>query len=241
MKKPIINQSKSTMLRQDAEEELGKRDSSDTFAELNKLKLIHELEVHQIELEMQNEELKAGYIQLEALKEKYHDLYDFAPSGYLSLSEEGDILDLNFAAAALLGGNRKFLKHTRFRLYITQESLLTFDKIYHKTLLNDKKVSGELSLLSKGEKPVYVHINAHKSENINVCLLTMVDISERKQAEMKLAHRANQIKALNDCYQDWEFLLDHLKEEVNELLIKAGGEKKYSTVGYERMKSERGM
>ena len=74
-----------------------------------------------------------------------------------------------------------------------------------------------------------------------MCLLTMVDISERKQAEMKLAHGANQIKALNDCYQDWEFLLDHLKEEVNELLIKAGGEKKYSTVGYERMKSERGM
>ena len=64
---------------------------------------LHELEVHQIELEMQNEELREAREAMEALLEKYTDLYDFAPVGYLTLDHEGTIIEANLAGAGLLG------------------------------------------------------------------------------------------------------------------------------------------
>ena len=79
--------------------------------------LIHELEVHQIELEMQNEELRRAQLEIEGSREKYFDLYDFAPVGYLTLDEKGSISELNLTAAALLGIARKSALNKPFSLF----------------------------------------------------------------------------------------------------------------------------
>jgi len=74
--------------------------------------LLHELRVHQIELEMQNEQLRCAYMELDALQSSYFDLYDLAPVGYLTIDESGLIKEANLAAATMLGVDRSMLiKH----------------------------------------------------------------------------------------------------------------------------------
>jgi len=76
--------------------------------------LVHELEVHGIELEMQNRELREAQQELEASRDRYTDLYDFAPLGYVSLDAQGRIQEINLAAAALLGKERARLMGRSF-------------------------------------------------------------------------------------------------------------------------------
>ena len=103
MKKQDKGVDEATLLRLIAEEELKNlKPSLADIAEHDNLKLIHELQVHQIELEMQNEELKLAHLKAYEAIEKYVELYDYAPSGYLTLSKEGDILELNYSAATML-------------------------------------------------------------------------------------------------------------------------------------------
>ena len=102
--KPIKNSS----LRKKAEEFYNTQHaiSEGKLSETETLKLIHELEVHQIELEMQNEELLHAKKQAEIDSIKYSELYDFAPSGYFTLSNEGKIFELNLSGANILGKER---------------------------------------------------------------------------------------------------------------------------------------
>jgi PAS domain-containing protein len=94
-------------LRRRAEAALRGRESDvDTFSAQQVRQLIHELEVHQIELEMQNEELRRAQEELEAARDKYADFYDFAPVGYLAVSENGQVLEANLTIARLLGMER---------------------------------------------------------------------------------------------------------------------------------------
>ena len=93
-----------TTLRKQAEKRLLERGADIANMPLEDInELIHELEVHQIELEMQNEELRQAHLDLEAARDKYTDLYDFAPVGYFSISDKGLILGANLVGATMLG------------------------------------------------------------------------------------------------------------------------------------------
>jgi len=190
MKKQDKSVDEATLLRLIAEEEL--KNDKPVFLDLDELdnrKLIHELQVHQIELEMQNEELKAAHAKAYEAIEKYIELYDYAPSGYLSLTKEGVIIELNFSAANMLGRNRNNLKGTRFGLHISHDSLSTFNKLLDRSFKLNEKESCELILLHKTdtiEKLMLVHVDAQLSKDSTKCMFTMTDISERKKMEIEL-------------------------------------------------------
>jgi PAS domain-containing protein len=118
----------STKLRRRAEERLRYETATEQPLETmgDPEKLHHELQVHQIEMEMQNAELRQARYQLEEALEQYTDIYDFAPVGYLTLDREGTISKLNFAAAGLVGLERSRLVGRRFGSLVGVKARPTF-------------------------------------------------------------------------------------------------------------------
>ena len=96
------------------------------MAEVDVRALVHELQVHQIELEMQNEELLRAQAAVQEVSDKYHDLFDFAPIGYFRLDGQGQILEVNLAGAALLGVDRSTAVKQRFGQYVATQSRVRF-------------------------------------------------------------------------------------------------------------------
>ena len=150
------------------------------------LKLIHELDVHQIELEMQNEELKLTKEQIEIAAEKYIDLYDFAPSGYFTLSKNGEIHKLNFKAANILGKERSLLLNNRFGFFVTHESKSIFSSFLDRIFESQTKQTCEIILSVDPEKPTYLLLNGITISKDDHCFITAVDISELKKTELAL-------------------------------------------------------
>lgn len=97
-------------------------------------RLLLELEILQIELEMQNEELLLAKQFAESAEEKYSELYDFAPTGYLSLDKRGVITQLNFAAAAMLGKERINVKNARLEEFLSNPSRSIFNSFFSDVL-----------------------------------------------------------------------------------------------------------
>ena len=111
-------------------------------------RLVHDLEVHQIELELQNDELRRAQAALEEARDRFADLYDFAPLALLTLSQDDEVLEANLAAARLLGLERKDLVHQKFSRFIPAEAQ---DGIYlycRQVLQSETKQTFELTLKS---------------------------------------------------------------------------------------------
>lgn len=165
----------------------------------NALKLTNELEVHQIELETVNAELMQSKEQTEIAAEKYIELYDFAPSGYFTLSKEGKIIELNLRGAAMLGKERSLLKISRFDFFISSDTKPIFDLFLEKAYNSRAKEDCEVTLATSANLPMVVSLTGIVAENGELCLLTMVDITERKQAEHAMRESEEQrIRILND-------------------------------------------
>src|ERR1051325_6161601 len=114
-----MNSTDAAELRRRAEARLKKQrvDSPLPASDVDPKRLLHELQVHQVELEMQNAGLREARDQVEEALQKYTDLYDFAPVGYFSIDDEGLILDLNLAGAGLLGVERSRLIKRRLQSF----------------------------------------------------------------------------------------------------------------------------
>ena len=149
-------------------------------------KLIHDLDVHQIELEMQNAELKTAMEKEEATAKKYIELYDFAPSGNFTLSKDGDIIDLNMFGASLLGKSRKRLINNRFALYISDDTKPIFNLFFIGLYKRNVKESCEVSLSVNDKPPIFVLLTGLVTEEGKECLVNLIDITERKKTEEKI-------------------------------------------------------
>jgi hypothetical protein len=134
---------------------------------------------------------------------------------------------LNFAAAKLLGKNRIHLKNTRFGLCVHPESLDIFNNSFIEAFSINSKKTCELFLKSDIDDKTCVYIESITSENKDQCLLTIVDITERKKLEEELKKALKQYKDLNQYFIDRELRMIELKKEINDLLLKSGCEKEY--------------
>ena len=149
-------------------------------------KLLHELQVHQIELEMQNAELLEARDQMEAMVEKYTDLYDFAPVGYFSIDEQGLICEVNLTGAALLGVERSRLIGRRLQYFLSPTSRPVFLAFLDKVFAGSEKQLCEASLLNKGGAPPWVDFQATPAvsgREQQWCRLAVSDITALKRAE----------------------------------------------------------
>ena len=108
--------------------------------------LVHELQVHQIELEMQNEELQRARTEAQEVSEKYYDLFDFAPAGYFLWDREGRILEVNLAGAALLGLDRNVASRKRFLQFVSTESRGVLAEFLKRVLTTDTMHACEIGL-----------------------------------------------------------------------------------------------
>ncbi len=153
-------------------------------------RLVHELQVHQVELEMQNRELQEAQQALEVSRNRFVDLYDFAPVGYLTLDEKGCILEINLSGSAMLGEKRSRLIGEPFVPYVNQGDIPHFFSHLKKCRCTDIKVSTDLALSPKGGESLSVHLASvavrDEKQQTVVYRTTITDITERKHAEVAL-------------------------------------------------------
>jgi len=170
-------------LRMKAEEQLKEKQNKMGIPvrETDVKRLMHELQVHQIELEMQNEELQQAYETAETALKKYTMLYDLAPMGYFTLNSEGSICELNFTGADMLGDRRFSLVNSNFKLFVSEESLPAFNNFFSKVFTSNAKESCEVTLGYDNNPLCFVYMEGIVTGDDRKCLLSVVNISSLKK------------------------------------------------------------
>ena len=176
---------RNTELRRRAQEHIKVIKAASCPSELgaDTQKLLQELQIYQIELEMQNEELMRYKEETDTLMAKFLNIYDFAPIGYLTLTPEGSILRVNLTAAGFLGVERSRLTGQRFQLNVSQESYPTFNAFLRKTFESEIIESCEVMLLNGERESRFVRLQARSSEDRKDCNLVIIDITDIRRIE----------------------------------------------------------
>ncbi len=209
-------------LRRRAEERLKKSrllpDSKTSAAELQRM--LHELPVHQIELEMQYEQLQYAYNEIQQEHKRYSDLYDYAPVGYMTLARDGTILDSNHSADKMLSCDRSHLIGARLGSFIAQADLPAFNHMVHKVFQSRTLEHCEVMIESSGgtNKPAPIsltcRLDAIISDNPEECRLTLIDISETRRALEALKNQEAQYRCLFDASQEGILILDYQSGKI---------------------------
>jgi PAS domain S-box-containing protein len=151
--------------------------------------LLHDLQVHQIELEMQNEALRQANIALEDSRDRYVDLYEFAPVGYLTLTSDGLIAEINLTGTRLLGLERKNLLHKRFTSFVIPEDQDRWTRHYLSVKSDGGQGSAELALQRGDGTAFHAQLDCigQKSGAGNATIrIVLSDNTARKQADEAL-------------------------------------------------------
>ncbi len=223
-KKKSINPSTSSELLSLATERVAQKNLSTDIPALSTtssseemLRLIHKLEVHQVELELQQEELARTRTELEESLSMYKELYDFAPVGYLTLSRDRKIQQANLTAARLLGVDRSLLQGMNFMSFVLPEDNRVIDALL-KTVCS-KKVSEncELKLMvsspsrHKSDHSIHTfHIEAAVSDATNACRIILSDITAQKVAEEGLRKSERNFRSITEQMADEVFVIDSI-------------------------------
>ncbi len=185
-------------------------------------KLVHEFQVYQIELEMQNEELRAAQFELHTSRDRYQSLYYYAPIGFLTLNRDGNITDANQAASALLNYSKAELQGAKYLKYMHSEDRDRFYLFFQQLLKFTGKQTIEIRLKQDNQQfiPVfcqgYYH-EGHNSSEQNEFFLTLQDISEQKSAQQKIQQLNEQLtQKVSDqnieLFRKNKTLLENIKE-----------------------------
>jgi PAS domain S-box-containing protein len=216
----------SVELRRRAEDRLRRQRTSqrsktkDAKPAVDTGRLPHELQVHQVELEMQNAELQEVRDRMDIQLEKYTDLFDFAPVGYFSMDDQGRILEVNLTGAALLGVERSRLINQRFPRFVVPESQRTFMAFLERVCAGTGKQVCEAALFRQGEATFWAGLQGTSGigGSSKWCRVAVSDVSSRKQAEEVLrrdedAHHRIEVLAASNLKLEQEIVQRHAVEE----------------------------
>ena len=171
-------------LRTDAEKQLAHIPESSSADEL-----LHELHTHQIELEMQNEQLRQVQVKLEKSRDRFADLYDFSPVGYLTLNREGMIDEINLTATALLGVDRDKLLHQRFASFVATKDKDRWHRHFLNVLKRGDTLACELALQRGDGSLCHAQLDCmclKKNGEEPVVRVVLIDITQRNILETTL-------------------------------------------------------
>jgi two-component system, sensor histidine kinase PdtaS len=182
--------------------------------EMDVAKLVNELQIHQVELKMQNDELMKAHLELMKSDEKFRDLFDFAPVGYLVLDKKGTIINANLTVADQLGAERGALVKSELYKYIEDDDKDRFYLYLNKTFNFPDKHSCEISLTRKDGSKFHAQLESiviNDESHPACCRTSIIDVSNIKNAEETL--RKNEI-ILKASLDEREILLKEIHHRV---------------------------
>ncbi len=205
----------SSELRSIAEKKLKQKRLSTSSSPEEMLRVVHELEVHQLELEMQQEELARTRVELEESLGKYTQLYDCAPVGYLTLNRDRKIQQANLIAAKILGVDRSQLQGMHFMSFLEPEDTLVLDNMLQKVCSTRVPGNCEVKLLASTPYTVHseqsirtFHIEAAVSDTENACQIILSDITSQKVTEEGLRKSERNFRSITEQMGDEVFVID---------------------------------
>lgn len=236
--KDLIKKTGQTTIREKAEEVVKHQNSE------NKLKpdpgkahdqdSIHELRVHQVELELQNEELQRVQHDLESSRDKYYELYDLAPVSFFTFDTEGVILEANIAAANLLSTSRKSLINKPFSIYLDSSSQIAFRSHRNQVLESRQRKRSELLLQSRQGNQIFVQIEStplyEGDKGIVRILSILTDITQQKLDQERI-QRESRLNAMFTAFSK-QLLSSGSIEEISRLALDFGRELTSSHHGF---------
>lgn len=158
--------------------------------------LVHELQVHQMELEIQNEELRLAQLELAQSRDRYSLLYDFAPVGYITVSAKGEIIEANLTAASLLGIERQALVHRNFSNFLERKDQDTWHLHRQAVFAGETPQSCELTAHKADGTPLFLRLEGTVlgSEAGSRCQIALIDIAKRKRVENQLRQLTEELE-----------------------------------------------
>ncbi|MDH5392488.1 MAG: ATP-binding protein [Gammaproteobacteria bacterium] len=165
--------------------------------------LLHELQVHQLELEMQNQELRESQQLLEETRDRYADLYDFAPVFYINLNDTGIILNINLTGAAILDQVRARIIGQPLTKWILRSDVRLFFNHLQRTLNADQKVTDEIRLLNNAGNEIDARIESIRGWSAEmsayVCQSVILDVTEENKSKKEISLKARQLRIITDA------------------------------------------
>ncbi|MFH2060507.1 MAG: ATP-binding protein [Pseudomonadota bacterium] len=220
--------SKFELLKQQAEVLIRQKPDLASEFPSDILELIHELKIHQVELEIQNEELKRSQHELSELHRDFQNLYEFAPCGYVTLNPKGIITRANLTAVSLLQTIRQFLSGSGFSQYIAAG----WNDIYidaRQKAIKAGKQSVELQMKNKNKIPLWVLAEIEADKDVTGAVLqwriVLMDISEQKKAAEAIQRSEAKYRNMIESMTDAVYVCspDHAIEFMNSTMIKRLG------------------
>ncbi len=209
-------------LRRIAEKEMKRLSPADTkkMSGEDIVKLVHELRVHQIELEVQNEELRTTHVQLEESRTKYSDLYDFAPVGYFTVTDSGMIREVNLTGARQLATDRHLLIKKPFAHFIHKDHADAYYLHSREVTESKDRKACEIQMVRKDKSEFYAQLVSSSMKDISGKTLirsALMNITERKNAEKELKeHRDHLTELVEDRTAQLGTVNERLEKEINE-------------------------
>jgi len=192
-----------------------------------------DLENKQNELKMQNITLRHAQAETEESRKKYIKLYDFAPSGYLTIDREGKICDINYKGALMMGDEPSNLINRNFKEFIGDEMDAILEDFLNRIFSNQSIKGMEIKLKSKDNKPIYGLLQGALTDKKKKCLLSLVDITDRKEAQIALKDSEELYHSLLKTSPDGIILIDLEGKitEASDIALELLGNKEFEIQG----------